>query len=329
MSAALLKKDGHEVTGVFIRIALDGYPCTAGTDRIDAMRVAAHLRIPFKEIDLSAEYAKRVFAESIKEFKRGRTPNPDALCNREIKFGLFYDWCMGQGADAVATGHYAQTKDGRLFAGADPAKDQSYFLALVPKEKLQKTLFPIGHLQKSQVRALAKKFGLPNAERPDSQGLCFLGPVSVGDMLKHELVVAPGEVLDEEGVVVGTHEGAPLYTLGQRQGFTLFVHSPTSVPHYVIAKDPEFNTITVSPNKFPTNATKTEVEFVEPNWISAAPQGRLWARYRYRQPLIAAKVSGNTVVLHEPHYVPEGQVLALYVDDECIGGAVIQKSRVY
>lgn len=328
VSAALLQKDGHEVSGVFIRISLPGYPCSAGQDKLDAMRVAAHLKIPFTEIDLSEEYEKRVFSESIKEFEQGRTPNPDALCNREIKFGLFFDWCMAQGADMVATGHYAQIKGGQLYAGTDPNKDQSYFLALAPEAALQKTLFPIGHLHKPEVRRLAEKFGLPNAARPDSQGLCFLGPVSITDMLQHELLVVPGDVLDEEGTVVGKHDGAVLYTLGQRQGFTLFVHTPTSVPHFVIAKDTEFNTITVSPNKFPANATKTTVELTEVNWIGAQPTGPCMARYRYRQQLIPAEVAGNTTTLQEPHYVPVGQVLALYDGKKCIGGGVIEKSTL-
>src|SRR5581483_11317346 len=209
LSAALLKKAGHDVVGVFIRIALPGYPCAAGEDKVWAQRAAAHLKIPFVEVDLSQEYRARVFELSMREFSEGRTPNPDALCNREIKFGLFFDWCMAQGADRVATGHYAQTKDGLLYVGADEEKDQSYFLTLVPQEKLKRTLFPVGHLRKSRVRALAKSLGLPNAARPDSQGLCFLGNVSMADMLARELALVPGDVLGESGEVVGRHRGAP------------------------------------------------------------------------------------------------------------------------
>ncbi len=326
VSAALLKEQGHDVVGVFIRISLPGYPCTAGVDKVDAMRVAAHLKIPFQEIDLSEEYEQRVFRASVKEFEQGRTPNPDVLCNREIKFGLFYDWARAQGAEMVATGHYAQVKNNSLYAGVDTEKDQSYFLSLVPKEIFAHVLFPIGHLQKSEVRRLAKKFKLPNAERPDSQGLCFLGPISITDMLKHETSPISGDVLDEEGNVMGTHEGVQLYTLGQRHGFTLTAHTPDTKPHYVIAKDPEFNTITVSANKFPQGAQKTEIELTETNWFSENPTV---ARYRYRQTLIPVHLEGETVVLEEPHYAPEGQILALYNKDECIGAGVIQKSRVY
>jgi tRNA-specific 2-thiouridylase len=337
-SAALLLKDGYEVTGVFIKITVDGYPCTAGTDRVDAMRVAAHLRIPFKEIDLSEEYQARVFAESIAEFKEGRTPNPDALCNREIKFGLFYDWARQDGADLVATGHYARVKDGELFISADKEKDQSYFLWVVPHEVLKYVLFPIGHLTKPHVRKLAEKFGLPNAARRDSQGLCFLGPISVSDMLKRELEPLPGAVLDEQGAAVGTHQGALLYTMGQRHGFVLAHTSPDSVPHYVIAKDIEANTIVVSPNKFPQGAARTKVSLTNLNWIGEVKSGPCLARYRYRQELIEAEldVERGEAVLQKPHWVPAGQSLVLYLPEQasgqgmrCIGGGVIRDCTVY
>lgn len=327
VSAALLQKEGYDVTGVFIRIALPGYPCSAGEDQLEAMRVAAHLRIPFLAIDLSEEYKKTVFDSSIKEFGKGRTPNPDALCNREIKFGLFFDWCMQQGADLVATGHYAQTKNGQLFMGADPEKDQSYFLWAVPEAKLRQTLFPVGGFKKEQVRKLAAKFKLPNAQRKDSQGLCFLGPVSLDDMLHQELTLIPGDVLNEEGEVVGRHEGAPAYTPGQRHGFELAAKSPESVPHYVIAKDREFNTITVSPERYPKGVRQTTLELSEENWIGEAPDGPCSARYRYRQTLIPAIKTGSTVTLLEPHYAPEGQSLVLYRGERCLGGGVILTVR--
>jgi len=330
-SAALLIKDGYDVVGVFITITIDGYPCTAGQDRLDAMRVAAHLKIPFKEIDLSREYQERVFAHSIKEFEKGRTPNPDALCNKEIKFGLFYEWAMTEGADYVATGHYAQIKDGELLAGADANKDQSYFLWAVPQEVLAHVLFPIGHLTKPQVRALAEKFVLPNSARPDSQGLCFLGPISASDMLKRELHPEPGVVLGEDGEPIGSHEGALLYTMGQRHGFVLSRMGPDTPPHYVIGKDLAANTITVSANKFPAHASATKLELADTNWIGEAASGPCMARYRYRQELMAAELDAenNTVTLAEPHYAPPGQSLVVYRQDRCLGGGVIQKVSVY
>ena len=330
-SAALLLQEGYDVTGVFIKIVVDGYPCTAGIDRIDAMRAAAHLKIPFVEIDLSKEYQERVFTASIAEFKEGRTPNPDILCNREIKFGLFYDWAIKNGADMIATGHYAQVKDGELYVSADKEKDQSYFLWAVPELVLKHTIFPIGHLHKPEVRKLAAKFGLPNAERKDSQGLCFLGPISVGDMLARELHPKQGALLDEGGGVVGTHDGALLYTLGQRHGFNIAHTTPATAPHYVIAKDIQENTVTVSADKFPRDAGRTKVALCDTNWIGETASGPCMARYRYRQTLIPAELDANTntVVLLEPHYVPLGQSLVLYKHDRCLGGGIIKESSVY
>jgi tRNA-specific 2-thiouridylase len=329
VSAALLQQQGYDVRGVFIRIVVPGYPCTAGADKIDAMRVAAHLKIPFTEIDLSKEYSEEVFKTSIAEFAKGKTPNPDVLCNREIKFGLFYEYAIKQGADMVATGHYAQMLDGKLYAGKDTNKDQSYFLWAVPTEVLQHTLFPVGHLEKSEVRRLAHKFGLPNSERPDSQGLCFLGPISIEDMLMQELKPTRGNVLDEEGTTVGKHQGAALYTLGQRHGFTLAAQTPNTAAHFVIAKNIEANTITVSTNKFPRHATKTELTLSNVNWIGGIPEGKVQARYRYRQKLIPAHMSDTSVVLDEPHFAPEGQSLVLYKGEECLGGGIIQKTDIY
>jgi tRNA-uridine 2-sulfurtransferase len=330
VSAALLLQQGYQVTGAFIRIALAGYPCSAGEDKIAAMRVATHLRIPFVEIDLSEVYQKRVFELSMREFEAGHTPNPDALCNREIKFGLFFDWCMERGADFVATGHYAQIKDGLLYAGADAHKDQSYFLWAVPEEKLARTLFPIGHLAKPRVRALAKRFNLPNFDRPDSQGLCFLGDITIGDMLTNELTLIEGDVLSEEGEVIGRHAGAQAYTLGQRHGFTLDAQSPVTKPHYVVGKDPEFNTITVSEQKFPHDAVGTQIVLSDVNWLGDFNSNDLKCRYRYHGALIETTLDkeSKSAVLHEAHYAPLGQSLVFYQQDRCIGGGTIETATL-
>jgi len=330
VSAALLKRGGYDVTGVFITIVIPGYPCPAAEDRLSCMRVAAHLDIPFLEVDLSREYEQEVFKPSIAEWKRGKTPNPDTLCNEKIKFGIFFDWCFSKGADVVATGHYAQLRGGGLYVSADREKDQSYFLWAVPESKLVRTLFPIGHLQKAQVRNLAKKFGLPNAGRPDSQGLCFLGDISLENMLEHELTLAPGNVLSEAGEVVGTHHGAARYTLGQRHGFELAAKAPDMQAHFVIAKDIEANTITVSTGRIPQGYTKTRLALSDTNWIGVADQGPCMARFRYRQPLIPAGLSATKteVVLHEPHFVPEGQSLVLYAGERCLGGGVVESATL-
>lgn len=331
-SAALLKRQGFEVVGVFIKIQIAGYPCPAARDRLEAMRVASHLGIPFIEIDLSEEYKKRVFDFSVREFARGRTPNPDTLCNREIKFGAFYDFAMEKGADFVATGHYAQVENERLLKGEDDNKDQSYFLWMVPKDHLAKTLFPVGNMTKPQVRLLAKKFKLPNSTRPDSQGLCFLGDISLTDMLSRETHPKKGEVLSEDGKVIGTHDGAVLYTLGERHGFEVHAAGPHAEPHFVIEKDIGKNTITVSKNRFPKDAKETLLTLVETNWIGEAQEGEYEARFRYRQKLIPATLQFKnniaTVTLHEPHYAPLGQSLVLYRGAVCIGGGIIDTATL-
>jgi tRNA-uridine 2-sulfurtransferase len=352
VSAALLKKNGYEVTGVFIKIQISGYPCPAAQDRIEAMRVAAHLDIPFVEIDLSKEYEERVFDHSLAEFARGRTPNPDTLCNREIKFGVFYDFAMSHGADFVATGHYARIataplplvrsgplgqvlhslQEAQLLTGRDKNKDQSYFLWMVPKEHLAHTIFPIGDLEKPMVRKLARRFRLPNSARPDSQGLCFLGDISLNDMLTRETHPKKGSVLSEEGAVIGTHDGAVLYTLGQRHGFEVVGEGNHAKPYFVIEKDIEKNTITVSHERFPKDARETRLTLAETNWIGEAPAGTYMARYRYRQKLIPATLTlepGHAaVILHEPHYVPEGQSLVLYAGDRALGGGIIDTATL-
>jgi tRNA-specific 2-thiouridylase len=369
VSAALLTSAGYDVTGVFIRIAISGYPCPATQDRIEAMRVAAHLDIPFAEIDLSKEYEKKVFDISMQEFARGRTPNPDALCNREIKFGTFFEFAKSHGADFVATGHYARVapqndslrvrefsaenslspravalrspsqnhsvslREIHLLASTDENKDQSYFLWAVPQAQLSQTLFPVGGMHKPEVRALAAKFKLPNARRKDSQGLCFLGDISLDDMLAKEVSTTPGNVLSESGGAIGTHKGAAHYTLGQRHGFDLNIATSSEHPHFVIGKDMKANTITVSENKFPKDAKETRLTMVDTNWIGGAAPGEYMARFRYRQTLIKAtlvKTSENSaeVVLHEPHYVPLGQSLVLYKEERCLGGGIIDEARI-
>ncbi|HEY5383244.1 MAG TPA: tRNA 2-thiouridine(34) synthase MnmA [Candidatus Paceibacterota bacterium] len=338
VSAALLKERQYEVTGVFIRIALPGYPCSAGEDKIDAQRVAAHLKIPFMEIDLSKEYQEEVFAYTIAELAKGRTPNPDTLCNQKIKFGKFYEFARSRGADFVATGHYAQvvtpvnSSVSELFTGVDPEKDQSYFLWMVPEEVLMHVLFPIGHLRKPEVRKLAEKFGLPNARRKDSQGLCFLGDISIDEMIMRELNPTPGDMLDERGHVVGTHRGAALYTLGQRHGFELQAHTPDTVPYFVIAKNNEANTITVSTSHLPIIAKKTKVTLTNTNWIGHVESGMYKARFRYRQKLIPVELliqsATVAVTLLEPYYIPEGQSLVFYSGERCLGGGIVDNSEL-
>jgi tRNA-specific 2-thiouridylase len=318
VSAALLKEQGYNVVGAFIKIWRPEFTeCTWKEDRIDAMRVAATLQIPFREIDLSDEYKKEVVDAMVRDYAAGITPNPDVLCNKVIKFGSFYEWARSEGADFVATGHYARIIDKKLFRGKDTKKDQSYFLHQIDAKDLPHILFPVGDYEKSQIRALAKKFDLPNAARPDSQGLCFVGDISLPEFLSRYMKLKEGEVLDQEGKTIGKHGGAALYTIGQRHGFTV----SDNVPMYVVSIDAPANSIRVSPNKSDTAVTDIKVEKL--SWIRKPISEDLLVQTRYREAPVASTLSVNTVHFKEPHIVARGQSSVFYLDDECLGGGKI------
>lgn len=324
VSAALLKKDGYDVTGVFIKIwSPEFLECTWRDDRLDAMRVAVALDIPFLEIDLSREYKDSVISNMLVEYESGRTPNPDVLCNEEIKFGAFAEWAYKNGADMIATGHYAQVqKHGDVYTllkGVDPAKDQSYFLYRLGQAELARVLFPVGGFTKTQIREIAKKFNLPNAERPDSQGLCFVGDVSMHEFLSRFIDLKKGALLNENGVHIGEHGGAALYTIGQRHGFHL---SPgaKSGPYYVTDIDTAHNIVRVSNNRAISehkNATLTDV-----HWIHG-PLADVEAVARYHAKPIKAHISENNAAFSSGTVLTPGQSLVFYRDNECVGGAVI------
>ncbi len=250
VSASILKSQGYDVTGVFIKIWQPEFiECTWREDRLDAMRVCAALEIPYREIDLSDEYKQAVVQRMVAAYERGVTPNPDVLCNTIIKFGAFMRWAIDEGADYVATGHYARSENGMLLRGIDTSKDQSYFLHGLTSAQLDRIIFPIGGMKKSEVRSLASKLVLPVAQKPDSQGLCFVGDISLPEFLSHYTVLKAGAVLDVSGTVVGSHDGAARFTIGQRHGFALHTALADAVPHYVISTDASGNTITISPEK--------------------------------------------------------------------------------
>jgi tRNA-specific 2-thiouridylase len=250
VSAALLKEQGFEVVGVFIKTwHPDFISCNEEEERHDAMRVAAHLDIPFLTFDFEDVYKKEVADYMIRGYKRGKTPNPDVMCNKHVKFGAFYKKAIGMGADYVATGHYAQNKNISLIKGKDPSKDQSYFLWTLKQGQLSKILFPIGHLDKIEVRKLAKKFKIPVAEKKDSQGICFLGAVDLKDFLKHYIKENKGKVLNTNGQEIGHHNGAVFLTLGERHGFTVAKKGPNDGPYYIISKDVKKNILYVSQDK--------------------------------------------------------------------------------
>ena len=363
LSVALLKEQGYDVTGVFIRVwSPDFIPCDWKEERRDAMKVAAELDIPFKTFDFQDEYKKEVVDYMIREYREGRTPNPDVMCNRHIKFGSFLNKAVEEGADFIATGHYARKREFlnpeskilnlQLLTGVDKNKDQSYFLWTLTQKDLEKIIFPIGHMEKSEVREEAKRFNLHNAEKKDSQGICFLGKIDTKEFLKHYIDSKEGNVLNESGEVIGVHDGAEFLTLGQRHGFTIIQKTPEDKPYYVVGKNVEDNTITVS-NEIKEedfDSTREEVEIENMNWISGSTPDlnkKYKARLRYRQNLrdchieyssnnsrelldgsrneLKLKVKKVKVVFDElQENVTPGQSLVIYDGDICIGGGVIK-----
>ena len=327
VTAALLKRAGADVVGVFIK---GWYPpgmiCTWAEDRRDAMRVAASLEIPFATLDAADAYKRGVIDYLLKEYEAGRTPNPDVMCNRDVKFGAFYRFAREKGADFIATGHYARTEDGALLRGTDPDKDQSYFLWAVPKEALSMTLFPLGSMRKAETRDLARRFKLPNARKKDSQGICFLGSVSVEEFLRSEFETMPGAAYDVDGNHVGTHDGALLYTLGSR----VPLHDAKAGPWYVVRKDIRQNVLIVSAARVSADPG-TAVFLTDMNMHRAIPPDTLiTAQYRYHGPCIegtfTAGVFTPRVSLPEP--LAPGQSMVLYEGDEVIGGGIIAESGI-
>lgn len=332
VAAHLLVAAGHRVTGIFARIWQPEFTaCTMEADRLSAKRVAAQIGIPFQEVDLSEDYRTTVIQDLIDGYARGETPNPDILCNQHIKYGKLLEHVRARGGDYLATGHYARvehrTMSSHLLRGVDTAKDQSYFLANITPDALRAAQFPIGHLRKPEVRAYAARVGLANAHRPDSQGLCFVGPVTMDTFLKQYIPVTPGAVLDEEGKVIGTHDGAPLYTIGQRHGFTVHTAAPNIGPQYVVATDVHANTITVAPTL--TRAERKELPLHSVRWLEEPIAGEEIAfQVRYRQTPQRGIFDPARSLLNaqEAQVVAAGQSVVLYRKDQCLGSGVLAAS---
>lgn len=329
-AAALLKKQGYDVEGVFIKIWQPEFiECRWKEDRLDAMRVAVALRIPFRELDLSEEYKREVVREMTRCYAEGYTPNPDVLCNKQIKFGSFLRYAISSGADFIATGHYARVEKSRglhrLLRGADPEKDQSYFLHELGQRELSHALFPIGAVRKQQVRARARSLHLPVAGKPDSQGLCFVGDVSLEDFLSRFIPISEGPVLDTNGRTIGVHRGAALYTRGQRHGF--IVQEGKRAPHFVVDTDVQSNTITVSDR--PEGARRGNAFVRDMHWVAEkrSPPLEALVQTRYQQEPRAARIEnageGINAIFSEPRLASSGQSLVLYEKDECLGGGVM------
>lgn len=332
VSLALLRDQGYDVVGVFIKTwQPDFVTCTWKEERRDAMRVCAQLGVPFVMLDAEEAYRKSVGEYFIEEYRAGRTPNPDVMCNREIKFGVFFDYAIAHGADFVATGHYAQVRDlgfkkYDLRAGADKSKDQSYFLWTLKQDQLAKILFPVGSLEKSEVRQLAAKYDLPTATKKDSQGVCFLGPIDMKEFLAHYIDKKHGDVLDVNGRVIGHHDGALFFTLGERHGFTITKKGHDDVRLYVVDRDLEKNTITVVAKILgSTSYPKNELRLQDENWHATPEVGKKYAaRIRYQQPLQTCRVEGGTVIFDEPQEsASAGQSVVVYDGETVLGGGII------
>ncbi len=336
VAALRLKQQGYDVVGVFIKVwHPDFLVCNWEQERLDAMRVAAHLDIPFLTCDAEADYRDEVAKYFISEYTAGRTPNPDVMCNKYVKFGAFMRFAKEHKADFIATGHYAQRVDNEnqkpsLYRGVDENKDQTYFLWSLTNEQLKYTLLPIGSTNKEIIRKEAEEANLPTATKKDSQGVCFLGHIDIPDFISHFVDLKEGDVLDEQGNVIGRHQGSIVYTLGQRHGFTIDTKNENRDVYYVAAKDINKNTVTVSPNKPKLNA---EDELVLENIVIREllnVDDKLSAQTRYRQTpfMIEVKsISEQKIILsiidNSTEAVAKGQSCVLYRDELCVGGGII------
>ena len=335
VAAARLLDQGYDVVGVFIKVwHPDWLPCAWEEERRYAMKVAAHLDIPFLTCDAKQEYYDDVAKYFVSEYAAGRTPNPDVMCNKYVKFGSFLRFAKAKSADYIATGHYAQKKpvnqnESGLFRGLDKDKDQSYFLWTLTQQQLVEVLFPIGDTEKQQIRREAQDRSLPTAEKKDSQGICFLGQVDIYDFLKNFITLIPGKVLNTAGQVVGKHKSSYIYTLGQRHGFVIDTGLHT-MPHYIVSIDHQNNTITVDTK--PPKATQSEkIQLQGCNWINQPPEkgSQMSAQVRYRQTPVSVvlhSITDNTAEIELKNKVllpASGQSCVLYDSNRCLGGGII------
>lgn len=340
VAALLLKQEGYIVEGLFMKNweEDDGSEyCTAKEDLADAQRVCDRLDIPLHQANFASEYWDNVFAHFLTEYKAGRTPNPDILCNREIKFKVFLEYASLLGAWKVATGHYARLleKNDRtyLLKGLDEDKDQTYFLHQVSGEQFCKCLFPVGHLHKSEVRSLAQANGLHNHNRKDSTGICFIGERRFSDFLENYVAAQPGEIISDKGETLGHHKGLMFYTIGQRQGLGVGgVRKAEDKPWYVIAKDLDTNKLIVGQGNNNPGLLAQKLVAGQIQWIQDAPslpfKGK--AKIRHRQPDQACQLSRIDEAWlvefdDQQRAITPGQYVCFYDEDTCLGGGVIEK----
>ncbi len=334
VAAARLLARGYTVVGVFIKVWHPEFMvCNWEQERLDAMRVAAHLDIPFLTCDAEAAYRDEVAKYFIEAYRAGRTPNPDVMCNQRVKFGAFLRFAKEHGADFIATGHYAQRVDApagpELHRGVDSEKDQTYFLWTLTNEQLAASLFPVGDTPKQQVRDEAASLGLPVAMKKDSQGICFLGHVDIPEFLSHYIDLEPGVVHNQKGEVIGSHQGALVYTLGQRHGFALDTNDTSRQPMFVIEKDIEKNVLVVGPER-PALAPAAHLSLVQVTLRHPLKPGdQLLAQVRYRQtpfPVEVTSVTEETCTVMPLESIEKpavGQSCVLYRGSHCVGGGMI------
>lgn len=327
LTAAILKDKGYKVTGVYMKNwtqDIPGFECPWKDEFQDAKRTATKLGIDFMVFDFEQDYKQKVVDYMIDEYKSGRTPNPDIMCNQEIKFKLFLDTSLENGADMIATGHYARTKNGQLYVAADKIKDQTYFLYRVTSESLAKSLMPIGEFaSKKQVREQAKKRSLPTAGKKDSQGICFVGKVGIKEFLSQYVKTKPGPIIDHQtGKEIGEHGGAIFYTIGQRHGLDV----GGGLPYYVTKKDMKSNTVYVTTDLSDKDLWSKQVDLTDLHWINDAPKPdkKYQVRLRYRGPLVGCSIKAGKLLLdEEQRAVAAGQSAVLYDDSLVLGGGII------
>ena len=346
VSAYLLKQQGHEVIGIFMKNWEDdddGEYCSSNIDFVDAASVADVIGIEIEHVNFAAEYKDRVFAEFLREYSAGRTPNPDILCNAEIKFKAFLDHAMRLGAEKIATGHYARVREHggafQLLKGLDPSKDQSYFLHRLNQAQLSKTLFPVGELHKTEVRRIAAEIGLPNAKKKDSTGICFIGERPFRDFLNRYIAKEPGPIKDDKGRTIGQHQGLSFYTLGQRQGLGIGGVKEKGAqrgggehaPWFVARKDVAKNTLWVVQGHDHPWLLSPTLRAQDASWVAGVPPsaGDIAAKTRYRQSDAPCRFApegerGFRLDFSEAQWaVTPGQSAVLYDGEVCLGGGVI------
>ncbi len=338
VAAILLKNQGYNVIGLFMNNwdETEDDACTSVTDWEDVKRVCTALDIPYYSVSFAKEYMDRVFKYFLEEYKAGRTPNPDVLCNREIKFGPFLEKARELGADYIATGHYCDiSHEGgvhRLLRAADTSKDQTYFLNQLSQDQLADVLFPLGKMKKDEVRKIATEYGLVTAKKKDSTGICFIGERNFRKFLKNYLPAKPGKICDLDGNVVGEHEGIMYYTLGQRRGLNLGGRKDEDGRWFVVSKDVKNNILYVSHKDETPLYSKALVSHAI-NWIPSRPKEdkfTCFAKFRYRQPdqKVTVTIRGDGAYVefdHPQRAVTEGQYVVFYDDVACLGGGVIDE----